>query len=39
MINSTIGTDAAVDLILEGIAMQNKPQTASAPPPLKVEKA
>ncbi len=39
MINSTIGEDAAVDLILEGIAMFDKPQTASASPALKVEKA
>ncbi len=39
MINSTIGTDAAVDLVLEGIGMLDKPQTASGPPPLKVEKA
>lgn len=39
MINSTIGTDAAVDLILEGIAMSDKPQTASGPSPLRVEKA
>ena len=39
MINSTIGTEAAVDLILEGIAMLDKPQTASGPSPLRVEKA
>lgn len=39
MINSTIGTDAAVDLILEGIAMSDKPHTAAGPAPLKVEKA
>lgn len=39
MINSTIGTEAAVDLILEGIAMFDKPHAASGHPPLKVEKA
>lgn len=39
MINSTIGTEAAVDLVLEGIAMLDKPQTASGPSPLRVEKA
>jgi cytidylate kinase len=39
MINSTIGEDAAVDLILEGIAMLDKPQTAGRPSALKVEKA
>ena len=39
MINSTMGEDAAVDLILEGIAMFEKPQTAKASPALKVEKA
>lgn len=38
MVNSTIGTDAAVDLILEGAAL-DKPQAASAPAPLRVEKA
>jgi cytidylate kinase len=39
MINSTIGTEAAVDLVLEGIAMLDKPQSASGPSPLRVEKA
>jgi cytidylate kinase len=39
MINSTIGTEAAVDLVLEGIAMLDKPQTATGPSPLRVEKA
>jgi len=39
MINSTIGTEAAVDLVLEGIAMLDKPKTASGPSPLRVEKA
>lgn len=39
MVNSTIGTNAVVDLILEATGMQHKPQAASAPPPLKVEKA
>ncbi len=39
MINSTIGTEAAVDLVLEGIAMLDKPQSASAPSALRVEKA